>query len=180
MLKFLYSSQKFTWNFFCEDADSQEEARLFRWYKWTGVKYHNSLREQTCTKKFQRNWTSKWVLRTDLLILSVYRGLNRVCGDYRLPRSRNYQFLTSSKMFASSSLSQKFGRLIEPVFLNVYGAQESIPRNEFRQPMYPGGLYDIPIRTRFLAPIDCLKIPAQQRWREGDSHGLNNYKDTKP
>jgi hypothetical protein len=23
----------------------------------------------------------------------------------------------------------------EPVFLNVYGAQESIPRNEFRQPM---------------------------------------------
>jgi hypothetical protein len=29
--------------------------------------------------------------------------------------------------------------LIEPVFLNVYGAQESIPRNEFRQPMEPGG-----------------------------------------
>jgi hypothetical protein len=27
----------------------------------------------------------------------------------------------------------------EPVFLNVYGAQESIPRNEFRQPMEPGG-----------------------------------------
>jgi hypothetical protein len=27
----------------------------------------------------------------------------------------------------------------EPVFLNVYGAQKSIPRNEFRQPMKPGG-----------------------------------------
>ncbi len=27
----------------------------------------------------------------------------------------------------------------EPVFLNVYGAQELIPRNEFRQPMWPGG-----------------------------------------
>ncbi len=27
----------------------------------------------------------------------------------------------------------------EPVFLNVYGAPESIPRNEFRQPMQPGG-----------------------------------------
>ncbi len=27
----------------------------------------------------------------------------------------------------------------EPVFLNVYGAPESIPRNEFRQPMWPGG-----------------------------------------
>jgi hypothetical protein len=27
----------------------------------------------------------------------------------------------------------------DPVFLNVYGAQESIPRNEFRQSMKPGG-----------------------------------------
>ncbi len=36
-----------------------------------------------------------------------------------------------------------------PVFLNVYVAQESIP-----------GRYDNPIPTRFLAPIDCLKIPA--------------------
>jgi hypothetical protein len=27
------------------------------------------------------------------------------------------------------------GEYTEPVFLNVYGAQESIPRNEFRQPM---------------------------------------------
>ncbi len=25
------------------------------------------------------------------------------------------------------------------VFLNVYGAPESIPRNEFRQPTWPGG-----------------------------------------
>ncbi len=50
----------------------------------------------------------------------------------------------------------------EPVFLNVYGAQESIPRNEFRQPMCSlAGRYDNPISTRFLARIDCLKIPAQ-------------------
>jgi hypothetical protein len=27
------------------------------------------------------------------------------------------------------------GLALEDVFLNVYGAQESIPRNEFRQPM---------------------------------------------
>ncbi len=27
------------------------------------------------------------------------------------------------------------GDCTEPVFLNVYGVQESIPRNEFRQPM---------------------------------------------
>jgi hypothetical protein len=26
-------------------------------------------------------------------------------------------------------------QISEPVFLNVYGAQESIPRNEFLQPM---------------------------------------------
>jgi hypothetical protein len=48
----------------------------------------------------------------------------------------------------------------EPVFLNVYGAQESIPRNEFRQPCSLEGRYDNPIPTRFLVPIDCLKIPA--------------------
>ncbi len=45
--------------------------------------------------------------------------------------------------------------------LNFYGAQESIPRNRFRQPMQHGG----PVRqlcpTRFLAPRDCSKISAQ-------------------
>jgi hypothetical protein len=50
----------------------------------------------------------------------------------------------------------------EPVFLNIYGTQESIPRNEFRQPMYCSlaGQYDSPIPPRFLALIDSLKIPA--------------------
>jgi hypothetical protein len=49
----------------------------------------------------------------------------------------------------------------EPVFLNVYGAQELILRNEFRQPVCSlAGRYDNPIHPRFLAPIDSLKIPA--------------------
>jgi hypothetical protein len=50
----------------------------------------------------------------------------------------------------------------KPVFLNVYGAQESIPRNEFRQASLCSlaGRYDNPIPTRYLAPIDCLRIPA--------------------
>ncbi len=51
--------------------------------------------------------------------------------------------------------------LSEPVFLNVYGAQKSIPRNSFRHPCSLAGRYDNPIPTRFLAPMDCLKIPAQ-------------------
>jgi hypothetical protein len=33
--------------------------------------------------------------------------------------------------------------------------------NEFRQPTSLAGRYDNPIPTRCLAPIDCLKIPAQ-------------------
>jgi hypothetical protein len=49
----------------------------------------------------------------------------------------------------------------EPVFLNVYGAQESIPRNEFASLCSQAGRYDNPIPPRFLAPIDSLKIPAQ-------------------
>ncbi len=39
---------------------------------------------------------------------------------------------------------------------------DSIQRNEFRQPMRSlAGRYDNPFPTRFLAPLDCLKIPAQ-------------------
>ncbi len=34
---------------------------------------------------------------------------------------------------------QRDAERTEPVFLNVYGARESIPRNEFRQSMWPGG-----------------------------------------
>jgi len=49
---------------------------------------------------------------------------------------------------------------LEPIFLNVYGAQESIPRNEFRHLCSLAGRYNNPIPTWFLAPIDCLKIPA--------------------
>ncbi len=52
----------------------------------------------------------------------------------------------------------------EPVFLNVYGAQESIPRNDSASLMSLcslAGQYDNPIPTQFLAPIDCLKIPAR-------------------
>jgi hypothetical protein len=48
----------------------------------------------------------------------------------------------------------------EPVFLNVYGAQESILRNDSASLCSLAGQYDNPILTRFLAPIDCLKIPA--------------------
>ena len=48
----------------------------------------------------------------------------------------------------------------EPVFLNVNGAQESIPRNYSASLCSLANRYDNPIPTRFLAPIDCLKIPA--------------------
>ncbi len=48
----------------------------------------------------------------------------------------------------------------ESVFLNVFGAQESIPRNNSASLCSLSGRYDNPIPTPFLAPIDCLKIPA--------------------
>ncbi len=44
--------------------------------------------------------------------------------------------------------------------LNFFGAQEPIPRKRFRQPMKPGRPYDNPNPIRFLAPMDCSKIPA--------------------
>ncbi len=56
-------------------------------------------------------------------------------------------------------------RLAEAVFLNFYGAQESIPRNQFRQPMHYAawhrrGIYINPNPALFLAPVDCSKILA--------------------
>ncbi len=51
----------------------------------------------------------------------------------------------------------------EPEFLNFQGAQESIPRNQFHQ-------HDSPLSTRFLAPIDCLKILALDQF-----HALVNF-----
>jgi hypothetical protein len=38
----------------------------------------------------------------------------------------------------------------EPVFLNVYGAQKSIPRNEFASLCSPAGWYNNHIPTQFL------------------------------
>jgi hypothetical protein len=48
-----------------------------------------------------------------------------------------YSLLPTVRMCQSLRLIQDTytDKKSEPVFLNVYGAQESIPRNEFRQPM---------------------------------------------
>ncbi len=45
------------------------------------------------------------------------------------------QFYYSVSLFTECSVNKSEVRLPEPVFLNVYGAPELIPRNEFRQPM---------------------------------------------
>jgi hypothetical protein len=49
----------------------------------------------------------------------------------------------------------------EPVFLNVYGAPELIPRNNSASLCSLAGRYDDPIPPQFTAPIDFLKFPAQ-------------------
>jgi hypothetical protein len=50
---------------------------------------------------------------------------------------RDKSLLSDDDIKKSSFLHEKTDS--EPVFFNVYGAQESIPRNEFRQPMYSAG-----------------------------------------
>jgi hypothetical protein len=58
----------------------------------------------------------------------------------------------------------------------VYGAQESIPRNEFRSLCSLAGRYDNPIPTRSLAPIDCLKIPVQEYYILYSVQSWNSWK----
>jgi hypothetical protein len=53
------------------------------------------------------------------------------------------------------------GRDAEPEFLNFSGAQKSIPMNQFHLAVEFGGPVKQPYSpTLFIAPIDCLKIPA--------------------
>jgi hypothetical protein len=63
-------------------------------------------------------------------------------------------------------------RASEPVFLNVYGAQESILRHQYS--LYSlAGRYDYPIPTRCLAPIDFLKIPALYRRNDFEAGNIH-------
>ncbi len=65
------------------------------------------------------------------------------------------------KIGKRSSANERLPMNTEPEFSNFHETQESILRDQFRQPCSLAGRYDNPIPTRFLAPIDCLKIPAQ-------------------
>ncbi len=62
----------------------------------------------------------------------------------------------------------------EPVFLNVYGAPESIPMNSASLCSL-AGRYDNPLPPRFLAPIDSLKIPAQKCSVGPQIHKVHTY-----
>jgi hypothetical protein len=53
-------------------------------------------------------------------------------GNYPIKKSRIF---TDMLKIRGKSWQQWHWAISEPVYLNVYGAQESIPRNEFRQPM---------------------------------------------
>jgi hypothetical protein len=54
-----------------------------------------------------------------------------------------------------------FRDFAEPVFLNVYGAPESIQGMNSASLFSLAGRYDNPLPPRFLAPIASLKIPAR-------------------
>ncbi len=66
------------------------------------------------------------------LIPSEYRVPQNTYAVYRLGKVRKgVKFATLKK----ATWIFKWAVRPEPVFLNVFGAQESIPRNEFCQPM---------------------------------------------
>ncbi len=63
----------------------------------------------------------------------------------------------ADSFFMKYQITSKNKESIEPEFLNFYGAQESVPRNQFCQPLKTGGPVRQPYPTRFLpSPIDCL------------------------
>ncbi len=74
----------------------------------------------------------------------------------RKKRHRGNQ-LISTQLLLSLFLLPPVSNSREGIF-KLLRIPESIPRNRFCQPMQTGGPNPLP--TRFLAPIDCSKIPA--------------------
>jgi hypothetical protein len=66
--------------------------------------------------------------------LPFVRYLSLILFSYSLSTSGFHHQFSKPNMFTSIVIEPTLEQS-EPVFLNVYGAQESIPRNEFRQPM---------------------------------------------
>jgi len=82
------------------------------------------------------------------LMINVSRVRAHVGLNYRLSKANTF----TSHICATKSFIKMVKAVVcrevrnlgneqytEPVFLNVYGALESKPRNEFRQPKKPGG-----------------------------------------
>ncbi len=72
--------------------------------------------------------------------------------------ARIFILLRTPSIDSTELIPYNLSPLSEFEFFNFYGAQESIPRDQFRQPSSLAGRYDNAIPTRFLARIDCLKF----------------------
>jgi hypothetical protein len=73
------------------------------------------------------------VKRTNLVKYISLGSDDRAAG--RLQGQRTTIESWTPELNSTQARNQETPKNPEPVFLNVYGAQESIPRNEFRQPM---------------------------------------------
>ncbi len=123
-----------------------------------------SVYKSTSYKRFF--YTENWKTTDDLCVILF----DVLCGDplsgdiRRTDRDPAWQPAIDSH----SIILQDTRPLPEPVFLNVYGAQESIPRFRFRQPMLHGGpvrkigLLYRPVRVGIdsWAPLKGLQIRA--------------------
>jgi hypothetical protein len=131
---------------------------------------------------FHIPYTAINVITLLMLVPLVSKKLWQIYSIYNLDRRINGRKVSSCLMsplvkllhFVSKpwthSASYPFSILVfllsllqvhpEAVFLNFNGAQKSIPRNRFRQPMYPGGPLREPYSYLVPSPIDCSKIPA--------------------
>jgi hypothetical protein len=107
---------------------------------------------------------------------SVHAPVTIVAGKVYVHqiRTKDYCFIILGSG-SSGTFLEKYGggffllecyRVLWPkhVFLNVYGAQESIPRNEFRQPMYPGR----PVRYPY-----SYSVPSPRRLFKNSSSALD-------
>ena len=116
--------------------------------------------QQYIRAMYSRSVSSLYILFSIHFVLVVYPAHLSSCSVY-------YRFISSVRVSSVFSLwipcwvveliESHHQKSPEPVLLNVYGAPELIPRNEFRQPMQPGGPVRKPYSSSVPSPHSLFK-----------------------
>jgi hypothetical protein len=105
---------------------------------------------------------SSLYLSGDPVLGTNYLGPEYVKDQILAARRKGHHFFILKCTYILNTVALQLP-LPEPVLLNVYGAPALIPRNEFRQPMEPGGPVRKPYSSSVPSPHRLFKNSSSVR-----------------